>query len=133
MRYYRYKYQAPKKGINIKNFARNAPPRPPLQGAPDPCKFFMFGAFFPFKTQEKPKHKEFGGGGGGASKILYAEILRVFFRALKVSRDMKIRINCPPPTPKPQIGVCPRKFIPLVQPYLHFRLISALQAVSDDM
>ena len=45
--------QAPKKGINIKNFARNPPPRPPPQGTPDTPKFFMFGASFLFKTQEK--------------------------------------------------------------------------------
>ena len=52
--------QAPKKGINIKNFNRNPPARPsPPKGAPDPCKFFMFGASFPWKHRKKPEHKEF--------------------------------------------------------------------------
>ena len=50
---------APKKGINIKNFARNPPPRPPFQGAHDHFKCFMFGAPSPSKHREKPKHKEF--------------------------------------------------------------------------
>ena len=70
-----------KKGINIKNFARNPPPRPPpAQGAHDPFKFFMFGASFLSKHREKPKHKEFRRGGGlRGPKILYAEILRVFY------------------------------------------------------
>ena len=45
--------QAPKKGININNFARNPPPRPPPPRDPWPRKFFMFGASFPFKMQEK--------------------------------------------------------------------------------
>ena len=75
--------QAPKKGINIKSFARNPPPRtPPPRG---PSKFFMFGASFPFKTQEKPKHKAFRRGGVlGAPKFFMLKFFVCFICALSI-------------------------------------------------
>ena len=76
-------HQAPKKGINIKNFARNSPPRPPPpKGTPDPVSSLCLGAPFPSKYRKKPKHKEFFGGGLRGPKILYAEILYVFYFCL---------------------------------------------------
>ena len=79
------KFQAPKKCINIKNFNRNLPRRPPPPGAPDPPKFFMHGASLPFKIQKKKKtmHKEFQGGGPRVPKIVYALVLCVFYLLLK--------------------------------------------------
>ena len=43
--------QAPKKRHKHKE-SPATPLLDPHQGAPDPCKFFMFGAFFPFKTHK---------------------------------------------------------------------------------
>ena len=58
--------QEPKKGINIKNC--QTPPPPPKD--PWTRKFFMVGASFPFKMQEKGLQKEFRGGGSlGAPKL----------------------------------------------------------------
>ena len=53
-------HQAPKKGVNIKNFARNPPPSPPPKGPPTPV---CLGPPFSSKRRKKPKHKEFLGGG----------------------------------------------------------------------
>ena len=54
----------------------------PREGAHDPCKFFSFGASSQ-NTGKCPNIKNFGRGGGlRGPKILYSEILRVFFCAL---------------------------------------------------
>ena len=54
----------PKKGINIKKFARFPPPLyPPLQGTRDPANSLCLGGGCPSKHRKKPKHKEFFGGG----------------------------------------------------------------------
>ena len=59
------------------------PPRPLFKGAPDPCKkFFMFRPPFPSKHRKNPNKKNFGGGGLKGPKILYAEILHVFYLLL---------------------------------------------------
>ena len=59
----------------------------------------MFGASFPFKIQEKnPNIKNLGGRGLRGPKILYAEILRVFFWCLKEFRLFST--PNPPPDPK---------------------------------
>ena len=47
-------------------------PGPPLQGTPDPHKFFMFGASFPFRIQEKAYIKNFEGGGGWGPQIPFS-------------------------------------------------------------
>ena len=61
--------------------------KPPTQDPPpwDPPKFFMHGASLPFKTQKKPMHKEFQGGGLRlrVPKIVYAFVLCVFYLLLK--------------------------------------------------
>ena len=56
--------QAPKRGINIKNFVRNPLLDPPLQGTRDPTNASCLGPLFPSKYRKKPKHKEFLRGGG---------------------------------------------------------------------
>ena len=85
---YRELFSSQKKGINLKNLGRTPPPRPPLEGTPDPHKFFLFGASFPFRTQEKRLHKEFRGGGSWGPRILYAEFLRVNKIFTRLSRDL---------------------------------------------
>ena len=72
--------QEPNKGINIKNLGRNSPPRPPpLQRDPWPRKFFMFGASFPFRKQEKAYIENFEGGSWGPQNSLCWISSRVFF------------------------------------------------------
>ena len=78
-------YQAPKKGISIKNFARNPPPRPPSKGALDPMQIlYVWGLRALENTGKSPSIKNFGGGGLRVPKILYAEILCVFYLLLTV-------------------------------------------------
>ena len=51
-------FQEPKKSINIKNLGRTPPSQTPRNGPLTP-QFFMLGASFPFRIQEKGPHKEF--------------------------------------------------------------------------
>ena len=72
--------QAPKKGININNFARNPPPRPPpLQGTPDPVNSLCWGPPWPSNAGESPKHKQlFGGGVLGGPKFFMLKLFMYF-------------------------------------------------------
>ena len=67
--------QALKRGKNRKNFARNPPPRPPLQETPDPSNS-LFGASFPSKEKRLNINNWRGFRG---PKILYAETLHVLY------------------------------------------------------
>ena len=64
---------------NIKNFARNPPPGPPLQGTPDHLILNVWVSF-PFRTQGGKTHTHtyvrIAAGGVKGSNAHYAEILR---------------------------------------------------------
>ena len=73
-------FQAPKKGINIKNFTRNSPPRSTLQGTPDPVNSLCLGPPFSSKYRGEPKHKDFfGGGSWGAQKTFMLKFFVCLF------------------------------------------------------
>ena len=54
--------QAPRKSINIKNFAGNPPSRPPPLKTPQ--ILYVWGLLSLQNAGKKPKHKGFRGGGG---------------------------------------------------------------------
>ena len=84
--------QAPKKGINIKNFARNSPldPSPPKRD-PDPVNSLCLGAPFPSKYRKKPKHKEFFWGVLGGPKFFMLKFFMCFYLRLRRSGQVRPR------------------------------------------
>ena len=77
-----------KKGINIKNFARNPPPRPPLQRGPRPLQIlYVWGLLSLQNTGKSPNIKNFGGGGVlGGPKFFMLKFFACFICSLLLPR-----------------------------------------------